>query len=54
MPTMGGAVAEVCMAGLPCQEEVAAGLDATVRKAWAAAAPEADKKRSGTRLARGE
>ncbi len=36
------------------QEEGAAGLDATVRKARAAAAREADKKRSGTRLARGE
>ncbi|MEU5525136.1 site-specific integrase [Streptomyces sp. BSE7F] len=36
------------------QEEVAAGLDATVRKARAAAAREADEKRSGTDLARGE
>ncbi|GHG06981.1 hypothetical protein GCM10018777_18780 [Streptomyces albogriseolus] len=51
---MGGAVAEVCMAGRLCQEEVAADLDATVRKARSAAAREADKKRSGTHLAHGE
>ncbi|MFE6425802.1 MULTISPECIES: tyrosine-type recombinase/integrase [Streptomyces] len=36
------------------QEEVAAGLDATVREARAAAAREADEKRSGTDLARNE
>ncbi|MFC9854196.1 tyrosine-type recombinase/integrase [Streptomyces prasinus] len=36
------------------QEEVAAGLDATVRKARATAAREADEKRSGTDLARDE
>lgn len=36
------------------QEEVAAGLDATVRKARSAAAREADKKCSGTDLARDE
>ncbi len=36
------------------QEEVAAGLDATVRKARAAAARKAAGRRSGTDLARGE
>ncbi|MFJ7018333.1 hypothetical protein ACIQUW_08310 [Streptomyces sp. NPDC101117] len=36
------------------QEEVAAGLDATIRKARAAAFREADEKRPGTGLARGE
>ncbi len=36
------------------QEEVAAGLDATVRKARAAVARKAAEKSSGTNLARGE